>query len=297
MKLISSIKSKGFSLLELLVAIFLGALVVTAVYSLFVMQNKSFINQNVVSDMQQNVRMTMNILSSEFRMAGFGFSINGDYKTTAAATPSYAITPTNSTSGPDSVNLQYGINPSVLTSALASSTTSPMSVSSISGFAQNDFVIVSDGQNASRLQISATPTGNTIPFTTVSPSNFPTGGFGVGSRVYKLREVEYRVSNNVLQSREKIHSVWQAWQDVANNIEDLQLAYQGIDTPSGTWLDNPSPVNRTTITDVQINILARGGIEDLQFTGQRPLLRDHPAGSTDHFRRRPLTSTIRMRNL
>ena len=155
MKPILSIRNKGFSLLELLVAIFLGALVVTAVYSLFVMQNKSFINQNVVSEMQQNVRMTMNILSSEFRMAGFGFSINGDYKTTAAATPTYALTPTNSTSGPDSVNLQYGINPSVLTSALASSTTSPMSVSSISGFAQNDFIIVSDGQNASRLQISA----------------------------------------------------------------------------------------------------------------------------------------------
>lgn len=296
MKLISSIKNEGFSLLELLVAMFLGALVVTAVYSLFVMQNKSFINQNVVSDMQQNVRMTMNILSSEFRMAGFGFSINGDYKTTSGAT-TYALTPTNSTSGPDSVNLQYGINPTVLTGALASSDTSPMSVSSISGFAQNDFVIVSDGQNASRLQISASPSGNTIPFTIVSPSSFPNGGFGVGSRVYKLREVEYRVSNNVLQSREKIHSVWQAWQDVASNIEDLQLAYQGIDTPSGTWLDNPSPVNRTTITDVQINILGRGGIEDLQFTGQRPLLRDHPAGSTDHFRRRPLTSTIRMRNL
>jgi prepilin-type N-terminal cleavage/methylation domain-containing protein len=287
------IKNTGFSLLELLAAIFLGALVVTAIYSLFVMQNQSYINQNVVSEIQQNVRMAMNILSTEFRMAGFGFSINGDYKTTAAATPTYAVVPTNNTSGPDSVSLQYGINPTVLTSALASSTTSPMSVSSISGFAQNDYIIVSDGQNASRLQINGVPSGNSIPYTTISPSNFPTGGFGSGSRVYKLRQVSYRVSNNTLQSQTN----GGAWQDVVYNIEDLQLAYQGIDTPSGTWLDNPSPVNRTTITDVQISIIGRSGIEDLQFTGQRPQLRDHPAGSTDHFRRRPLTSTFRMRNL
>jgi prepilin-type N-terminal cleavage/methylation domain-containing protein len=294
MKPFPPIKNKGFSLLELLVAIFLGVLVVTAVYSLFIMQNQSYINQNVVSEMQQNVRMAMNILSAEFRMAGFGFSINGDYKTTAAATPTYAVAPTNSTSGPDSVSLQYGINPTILTSALANSTTSPMSVSSISGFAQNDYIIISDGQNASRLQINGVPSVNSIPYTTISPSNFPSGGYGTGSRVYKLKQVSYRVSNNTLQSST---NGGVTWQDVVYQIEDLQLAYQGIDTPSGTWLNNPSPVNRTTITDVQINILGQGGIADLQFTGQRPLLRDHPAGSTDHFRRRPLTSTVRMRNL
>jgi prepilin-type N-terminal cleavage/methylation domain-containing protein len=293
MKPILKTKNNGFSLLELLVAIFLGALMATATYSLFVMQNQSYVNQKVVSEMQQNVRMAIDILSADFRMAGFGFSINGDYKTTSTNVV-YAVSPTNSTTGPDSVTLQYGINPTTLTSALANSTGGTMAVSSISGFAQNDYIIVSDGQNASRLRISGVPTGTTIPFTPVSPNNLPSGGFGIGSRVYKFYEIRYRVSSNILQ-RSTDFGV--TWQDVVYQIEDLQLAYQGTDTPSGVWLDNPSPVDRSTITDVQLNILGRAGIADLQFTGQRASLRDHPAGSADHFRRRLLTCTIRMRNL
>jgi type IV pilus assembly protein PilW len=285
-------KNSGFSLLELLVAIFLGTLLVTAIYSLFIMQNHSYVNQNQVSEMQQNVRMALNILSSEFRMAGFGFSIDGNYKTTST-TVIYAVAPTNSSTGPDSVTLRYGINPTTLTTAMANSTGSTMVVSNTNGLATNNYIIISDGQNASRLLITSVNSGTSLSFTPVSPNIFPTGGFGVGSRVYKLKEVSYRISNNTLQSQ----TDGITWQDVVNDIEDLQLVYQGTTTPSGTWLDNPSPVNQTTITDVQLNILGRSGVEDLQFTGQRPLIRDHPAGSTDHFRRRLLTSTIRMRNL
>jgi type IV pilus assembly protein PilW len=293
MKPILRKKNNGFSLLELLVAIFLGAILITAIYSLFIMQNHSYVNQNQVSEMQQNIRMASNILSSEFRMAGFGFSINGDYKTTATGTPTYAVAPTNSTTGPDGVTLRYGINPTILTTVMANSTGSTMVVSNTSGLSPNDYIIISDGQNASRLRVTSINSGTSLSFTPVSPNIFPTGGFGVGSRVYKLKEVSYRISNKTLQSQ----SDGATWQDVVNDIEDLQLGYQGTTTPSGTWLDNPSPVNQTTITDVQLNILARSGVEDLQFTGQRPLIRDHSAGSSDHYRRRLLNSTIRMRNL
>jgi prepilin-type N-terminal cleavage/methylation domain-containing protein len=285
-------EKSGFSLVELLVAIFIGVILVMAVYSLFIMQNQSYINQNRVAEMQQNVRMAMSILSTEFRMAGFGFSIDGDYKTTSA-TVAYAVTPTNSSTGPDSVTLRYGINPTTLTTAIANSTGSTMVVSNTNGFAPNDYIIVSDGQNASRLRVTSVNSGTSLSFTPVSPNIFPTGGFGVGSRVYKLKQTSYRISNNTLQ----VQTDGVTWQDLVNEIEDLQLGYQGTTTPSGTWLDNPNPVNQTTITGVQINILARPNDQDLQFTGQRPIIRDHAAGSSDHYRRRLLTSTIRIRNL
>jgi len=298
MKPFSRYKLAGFSLVEILVALCLGGVVVSSVYSLFVLQNKSYVNQNNIAEMQQNARMAVNILSAEFRMAGFGFSMNGDYSRPGGTT--YAVSPVNSSVGADSVTIQYGIDPSpntsvTLTNPMANSNSGiSMVVSNTAGFEANDYIIISDGQNASRLQVTGINTGaSTLQYTSVSPNIFPSGGFGTGSRIYKLRQVAYRISNNVLQSQTNNGD----WQDVVNNIEDLQLAYQGTTTPSGTWLDNPSPVNQTTITVVQVNLLARSSAIDVNFTGQRPLLRDHAIGSFDHFRRKLLTTTIRIRNL
>ena len=84
MKLILKHKNSGFSLVELLIAIFLGAYPDNGyLQPVFVMQNQSYVNQNLTSEMQQNVRMAMDILTADLRMAGFGFSINGDYKKTS----------------------------------------------------------------------------------------------------------------------------------------------------------------------------------------------------------------------
>jgi type IV pilus assembly protein PilW len=291
-------KNTGFSLIELLVALCLSVILVSAAYGLFVSQNSVYINQNRTAEMQQNVRMAMNLLAGEFRMAGFGLSMSGDFSRPGGTT--YAISPTNSTSGPDSVTIRYGMTPTpnttvTLTSAMANSNTGiPLIVSSTTGFVVNDYIIISDGQNAARLQITGINSGTaTLQYTSVAPNIFPTGGFAAGSCVYKLREVTYRVFNKVLQ----IQTDGVSWQDAVNTIEDLQLAYQGTTTPTGTWLDNPSPVNQTTITNVQINLIAVPSDIDSNFSGQRPALRDHPAGSSDHYRRRLLTSTIMIRNL
>jgi len=286
-----------------LIALCLGLILITAIYSLFVLQNHSYVNQNLTSEMQQNARMAMAILAADLRLAGFGFSISGDYRTTST-TVVYAVTPVNSTTGPDSITIRYGVIPTTsanqygvitpaLTTAMANSTGSTMAVSSTNGLSTNDYIIISDGQNASQLRITSINNLTSLSFTPVNPNIFPTGGFGVGSRVYKLRQVSYRISNNILQTQ----TDGVTWQDAVNNIEDLQLAYQGTTTPPGTWLDNPGPVDQTTTTDVQLNILARSNALDQQFTGQRPLIRDHVAGAADHYRRRLLTSTIRIRNL
>jgi Tfp pilus assembly protein PilW len=250
--------------------------------------------------MQQNVRMAMTVLAADLRMAGFGFSMSGNY--TSAGGTIYAVTPTNSNISPDSITIRYGVNPDpanpntivTLTNAMANSNSGiSLVVSNVTGFAVGDTVLISDGQNASCLLISGVPSGNTLPYTKTAANIFPTGGFAAFSHIYKLKQVSYQVANIVLQSQTN----GGAWQDVVNNIEDLQLAYQGTSTPSGTWVDNPNPIDQTTVTNVQLNILARSNNQDFQFTGQRPLIRDHAAGSSDHYRRRLLTSTISIRNL
>lgn len=60
----------GFSLIELLIAIAISGIVLGAVSSLFIMQNKSYSVQEQVAEMQQNARAAMDIMTREIRMAG-----------------------------------------------------------------------------------------------------------------------------------------------------------------------------------------------------------------------------------
>ncbi len=62
--------ARGFSLIELLIAMTIGGLALGAVSDVFVMQNKSYSVQEDVADMQQNARAAMDIMSGEIRMAG-----------------------------------------------------------------------------------------------------------------------------------------------------------------------------------------------------------------------------------
>jgi type IV pilus assembly protein PilW len=290
---------RGFTLVELLVAIAAGALLIGAVYNLFIVQNKSYAQQNQVAEMQQNIRSALSVLAAEIRQAGYGLGINGTYMSSGGSV--YAVTPSNSTTASDGITICYGINPDpnnpdtavTLTQPMTDSLSSPLVVSNATGFASGDSVIISDGQNAVSLVLNGNPSGNTLPYTATASNILPAGGFPVGSSVYKLRTVSFRVNNTVLQMSVNGGS----WQDLVNNIEDVQFAYRGTSTPSGAWVDNPSPVNQTTLNNIQLFIVARTELADPQYTGQRPTVRDRAAGSADHYRRRLLSSTLRIRNL
>jgi type IV pilus assembly protein PilW len=61
----------GFSLTELLIAMVVGLIVLGAVYNLFTVENKQLGTEEVITEMQQNARAAMDILSREVRMAGY----------------------------------------------------------------------------------------------------------------------------------------------------------------------------------------------------------------------------------
>jgi type IV pilus assembly protein PilW len=63
--------TKGVTLIELLVALVLSALVIGGIYRLFVAQTKAYTVQDQVVEVQQNIRSAMEILLRDLRMAGY----------------------------------------------------------------------------------------------------------------------------------------------------------------------------------------------------------------------------------
>jgi len=64
-------KEHGFTLVELLVAMAMTAVVMTAVYTLYKSQQDTYIAQDQVVEMQQNLRASFYQMARDLRMAGF----------------------------------------------------------------------------------------------------------------------------------------------------------------------------------------------------------------------------------
>ena len=64
-------KEHGFTMVELLVAITMLGVVMAAVYTLYKTQQESYVAQDQVVEMQQNVRASLYQMARDFRMAGF----------------------------------------------------------------------------------------------------------------------------------------------------------------------------------------------------------------------------------
>jgi type IV pilus assembly protein PilW len=63
-------RNEGFTLVELLVAMAIGLIVLSAVYSTYTTQQKSYVLQEQIASMQQNLRAAMYFMVREIRMAG-----------------------------------------------------------------------------------------------------------------------------------------------------------------------------------------------------------------------------------
>lgn len=63
-------QDKGFTLVELLVAVFVAGIIMAGVYSAYYSQQKSYTAQEQIAEMQQNLRSAMYYMAREIRMAG-----------------------------------------------------------------------------------------------------------------------------------------------------------------------------------------------------------------------------------
>jgi type IV pilus assembly protein PilW len=99
------ISNQGFTITEFLVTIAVSGIVMSAIYSSFYSQQKSYLTQEQIAAMQQNLRAAMYVMEREVRMAGYDPTADAGAGIHTAGTSSIRLTKdiTNDagTGGPD----------------------------------------------------------------------------------------------------------------------------------------------------------------------------------------------------
>lgn len=323
-------KQDGFSLIEIMVSVALSTIVLMAGYTVLISSDRSYNVQEDVSEAQQNVRMGMERLGKDIRMAGFGLPDPPFSLTIGGQTFTAPVTVGNSSTTPDTITLAgIGFEAGSLSNPGNADPTCngsgdificldlPASQSIDNFFdaglfnINRIFINIGGGrlmqlanagheQGNRKLQLGSPPTLDRD-----YPDNTP---------VYIIQAVTYSIVGANLVSNDLTGLRGVGNQVLAENIEDIQFAY-GIDaSPIDGMIDysggytaaafSNNPPDPSSIIAVRANIVARTRDQDPTGAANfRPQCTEDRAADVactgaalDAFRRRALTKIIKLRN-
>jgi prepilin-type N-terminal cleavage/methylation domain-containing protein len=269
---------RGVTIIELLVALAISAILVAGIYRVFISTQRSYMVQDQVVEIQQSVRGAINKMMREIRMVNFGRVVSFDEPSNSFISN---VLPVNGfatvlTANSDNITIVGGFeqirnaagNPITVVSFNSSPPTITLSnaTNEFNGAANGYLSIGGEGSFIVQNQ----PVGNTNILTLDRAPSNPVGHF-----VFKVQAVRYFVDNNrVLRRNENTGG---GNQPLADNIESIQFQYFNT-SGAQTLIPNST-------TSVQVTITARTKDPD-------------PTYSSDGgFRRRQIVSTIQLRNM
>jgi prepilin-type N-terminal cleavage/methylation domain-containing protein len=290
-------KQRGMTLIELLIALVITGFLGAGVYQTFIGQQHTYEVQDQVVDVQQNVRMAINQLVRDLRMAGFGridsktFGVDGmhgnfksiispanDGKGLTVIAGYQEMTTLDDHGGEKDGNGKY----------LNSIGSSKVKLKDASGFSDQGGkrYICINGTESHRIQ---NITGNVVEFfTDAKDDGRLVEQHYTGEPVFIVKALTYSlgVSEGKMCLLKDEH-LGEGPQPVAENIEDIQFRYTLREDDGSLVVYDNVPNNKVDkIRMIQVRIVARTDKFDPQLT---------KAG--DGYRRRVLTSEIQLRNL
>lgn len=308
--------TKGFTLLELLIAIAISGIVAAAGYGFFTNTFHFSVVHSRNIEMQRESRVAIDMISREIRSAGLGVKNpleDNAVHPAAAAFP--IITAGNAAIQPDQITLGGGFQQIGMLTCAAPPCANPVAADG----ATQVFV---------RAMAGSDPTNPTVVGETITLDGFYTGTvvavagpFGVAPDLYYTLNLspplnrDYSQNNGVLWLQQIVYSIapdgsgapalfrsvnGAPAQQVASGIEDLQFAYL---LNNGTTVSNPPAVPLTAIPPiraVRIGMLARARDpkSSASAVSTRPSLEDHGgAAAPDMFHRRMIGKVAEVRNL
>jgi prepilin-type N-terminal cleavage/methylation domain-containing protein len=282
-------KSKGVTLIELLIALVISAILIAGIYRTFIHQQKTYATQEQVADMQQNVRVAINRMVREIRMAGFGGKNE------------------NTNGSNDIINVFGNVNG-------FANIINPVNDITVDGITHDQITIIGAFRQIGTLAAAASAGDNTLNINYIGNTKFNTdkkkyvclngrNNYGIipddgniltlagvvtlnenhsaGEPVFLVEAITYGLEKNPQKNPVLFRDTNTGGgnQDVAEYIEDLQFRYVLADT---TEVDVPG--NPTDVRGVRITIQARTRMSD-------PQLKEGGG-----FRRRTLNTYVDLRN-
>jgi prepilin-type N-terminal cleavage/methylation domain-containing protein len=270
-------KCGGFTLIELLVAMALGLVIMAGIYRVFISQQDSYIVQDQVAAMQQNLRGAMYIITRDLQMASLYTNFdrsahNMDWNDSGTSISKRAlIIGRNNVTGASPIKnntdtitiVKAGTETHVLTAGEGSSGGTINLIShDLNGDGVPDLdnstgknygvIIKSDLHGADFFQVNSA-TGS------ITPPGGLTQDYTIGDIVNRADVIVYALRNPEPPTYPYTRLVRRnlgndnGYETVAENIDNLQFRYELND---GTWVDDPNG-NEQRIRAVQVFLLGR----------------------------------------
>lgn len=260
---------KGFTLLEVLIALVIIGFVTTAAVQIYLTQHEGWIVEEQISDMQQNARVAMRELTTRIRMAG--------YKVPHGIDPLIGVN-----GNPDTITVlsRSEVDCEVPLEHNMSSPGSELRCDGhdVSCFEDNTWAFIYDPNTKTGEFFYITYVDQSL--SEIQHSTALSKAYPQGSTVMYMERHKYYIDAATDPEHPNLMVEYEDGtpQVFAEDIEDLQFSYS---LANGVFTD--SPVLGTTIREVSINLRARTDKKDLQFSGE--------------YRKRVLASNVKVRNL
>ena len=104
---------KGFTLIEMMMALVIGLMITAATYATYSSQQKAYQTQDQVAEMQQNLRAAFYLIIEEIQMAGYDPEDKGTFSVTFAMTGRIQFETDKNEDGVDTwETIDLGLSPS-----------------------------------------------------------------------------------------------------------------------------------------------------------------------------------------
>lgn len=324
---------RGFSLVEIMVAVTLSVILMSGVMQIYLPSKQSFRMQESLSRVQENGRFALEFLSRDIRMADFWGCANIDNVTNSldpAGGAGYvdfsagglAATDNNGLNGSDTITLRgaYGTSLTLLPNGAAGygpQTSSVITTTTDNGLNQCDILLVANCSQADIFQeTGANPNGsgqivhNTGA--TCSPGNnnpgICTGGnahclstiYGGDAGIYKAQQLIYSLGNGaqgqpaLFRQQDSNDAL-----ELVDGIADLQFQY-GEDTDDDNtanyYVAADSVVDINNVVSVRVWVLSRSYENNLTPAAQTYEWDSGPVTAADRRLYQVFTTTVTLRN-